>query len=140
MKAVSFATLINEKVLIPSPRTHYIAIDKEHLIDILRPILRSIYLDTDWYLAMNPDIGEGIKSGLIASALDHYVSHGYYEHRMPYEIQVEEIWYISQYPDVQEAVTKGLFSSARDHYYSVGYREGRVPHANFTLRTVNDRV
>jgi hypothetical protein len=137
MKAASFATLINQKVLIPSPRTQYVAVDKEHLVDFLKPTLRTIYVDTEWYLFTNPDIADAIRSGAVANAVDHYITFGYYEHRMPYEIEVEEKWYLTQYPDVKDAVSKGLFPSARDHYYVVGFKEGRVPHANFALRMVD---
>jgi len=137
MKVASFATLINQKVLIPSPRTQYVAVDKEHLVDFLKPSLRAIYVDHDWYLATNPDIAEAINSGIVANAADHYVTFGYYEHRMPYEINVDEDWYLTQYSDVKEAVARRLFPSARAHYYSVGFREGRLPHANFSLRLVS---
>jgi hypothetical protein len=133
MKVASFATLINQKVLIPSSRTQYVAVDKEHLVDFLKPTLRTIYIDADWYLLNNPDIAEAIRSGIVANAEDHYVTYGYYEHRMPYEIKVEEEWYLTQYPDVKDAVLKGLFGSAHGHYYAVGFREGRLPHANFSL-------
>jgi hypothetical protein len=136
MNVASFATLINQKVLIPSQRTQYVAVDKEHLIDLLRPTLKTIYVDPDWYLQSNPDIAEAIAVGTVVNAADHYVTYGYYEHRMPYEIQVEEDWYLAQYSDVKEAVAKGVFSSARDHYYVVGYKEGRLPHANFSLRLI----
>jgi hypothetical protein len=133
MNVASFATLINQKVLIPSTRTQYVAVDKEHLVDFLKPTLRTIYVDSDWYLLNNPDIAEAIQSGIVANAEDHYVTYGYYEHRIPYEIKVEEDWYLTQYPDVKEAVQKGLFASAHGHFYTVGFREGRLPHAHFSL-------
>jgi 3-phytase/alkaline phosphatase D len=84
----------------------------------------------------NPDIAEAIRSGIVENAKDHYITYGYYEHRMPYEIEVAEDWYLAQYPDVKEAVRKGLFPSGHDHYYMVGFKEGRLPHANFSLRLV----
>lgn len=120
----------------PSPRTQYVAVEKDHLVDLLKPTLRTIYVDTEWYLLNNPDIAQAIEGGIVGNAQDHYVTYGYYEHRMPYEITVEENWYLAQYPDVSEAVSKGLFSSGRDHYYVAGFKEGRLPHANFALRVV----
>jgi hypothetical protein len=99
----------------------------------LKPTLRTIYVDCDWYLLNNPDIAEAIQSGIVVNAEDHYVTYGYYEHRIPYEIKVEEDWYLTQYPDVKEAVQKGLFASAHGHFYTVGFREGRLPHAHFSL-------
>jgi len=135
MRAATFATLINQKVLMPSQRTQYVAVDRDHLVDLLAPVLRKIYIDAEWYLANNPDIVEAIERGVIADAQEHYVLSGYYEHRMPYEIEVEEEWYLAQYRDVSQAVSNGLFSSGRDHYYVAGFKEGRLPHANFALRT-----
>jgi hypothetical protein len=90
MKGTSYATLINEKILIPSPRTQYVAVDRNHLVDILKPTLRTIHLDSEWYLQNNPDIATAIESGKVGSAEDHYITYGYYEHRMPYEIKVDE--------------------------------------------------
>jgi hypothetical protein len=134
MRISTFATMVNQKVLVPSPRTQYLAVDRNHLVEFLKPTLKNIYLDVAWYLRANPDIVVAIENGVVANAEDHYVTYGYYEHRMPYEIKVEEGWYLGQYPDVREAVAKRLFSSGRDHFYSEGYREGRLPHPNFSLR------
>jgi len=138
MTVASFATLINQKVLMPSPRTQYVAVEKDHLVHFLKPTLQLIFVDSEWYLRANPDIAQAIDSGAVANAADHYVTYGYYEHRMPYEIKVDEAWYLGQYADVSEAVAKGVFGSAREHYYSVGFREGRLPHANFALRTADE--
>ena len=135
MNVATFATMINQKILTPSSRTNFIAVDRDHLVDFLRPTLRKIFLDEEWYLKTNPDIAAAITSGVIASAVDHYVSSGYYEHRMPYEIKIDENWYLAQYSDVREAVSNQLFLSANDHYYVAGFKEGRLPFAGFALRT-----
>lgn len=134
MLITTFATLINQKVFIPSPRTNYVAVDKNHLIDFMKPLLQNIYVDAEWYVKNYPDIAQAISDGVVDSASDHYVLFGYYEHRMPYEIEVDQPWYLRQYSDVEEAVGKGLFSSALEHYYLVGFKEGRLPHANFALK------
>jgi hypothetical protein len=134
MKVATYATLVNEKVIIPSARTQYIAVEKNHLISFLSPTLRQIYVDDDWYIRSNPDIVEAISSGIFSDPKHHYVACGYFEHRMPYEIIVDENWYLEHYPDVGEAVQAGTFSGARDHFYAAGYREGRLPHASFSLR------
>ena len=132
----SFATLINQKMVIPSPRTQYVAVDKNHFVEFLKPTLRNVYVDTEWYLRTNPDIADAVQSGVVADAREHYVTFGYYEHRMPYEIKVKEDWYLAQYADVKEAVSNGLFLSAHEHYYIAGFKEGRLPYANFSLRVV----
>jgi hypothetical protein len=136
MMIATFATLVNQKILMPSQRTNYIAVDKNHLVDFLKPVLREIALDADWYVRNHPDVAQAISEGAVETALDHYITFGFYEHRMPYEIEVDEPWYIAQYPDVGEAVEKGMLVSAHEHYYVTGFKEGRLPHANFTLRLV----
>ncbi len=130
----SYATLINRKLLMPSSRTQYIAVDKDHLVDFMKPSLRKIYVDPAWYVKAYPDVAEAIAKGIVADAKDHYITYGYYEHRMPYEITVEEQWYLAQYADVNAAVASGEIESARHHFYAAGFKEGRLPYAGFTFR------
>ena len=134
MMLTTFATLVNQKILIPSQRSNYISVEKNHLVDFLKPLLSQIDVDTDWYVKNHPDVACAISDGIVQTALDHYVTFGFYEHRMPYQIDVDEPWYLAQYADVGQAVAKGMFASAYEHYYSLGFKEGRLPHANFTLR------
>jgi hypothetical protein len=106
------------------------------LIDFLKPTLRQIYVDEEWYLDANPDVEAGIMEGMVQDAKDHYISAGYYEHRMPYEITVDEDWYLAQYEDVRQAVRNGDIESARHHFYAAGFKEGRLPAPGFTFKLV----
>lgn len=134
MPIATFATFVNQKILLPSSRTNYVAVEKSHLVDFMKPFLKSIYVDSDWYIGSNPDVAQAIFDGAIATAAEHYVTFGYYEHRMPYRIEVDADWYLAQYADVNEAVTSGAFASAQEHYSLLGYKEGRLPYANFILK------
>ncbi len=131
----TYATLLNKKLIVPSRKTAYIAVDRSFFVETFSKIVASIFVDEGWYLNRSPDVGEAIKQGSFSSAGDHYASVGFYEHRMPYEIDVEESWYLENYADIAEAVHSGVFQSGREHFYSLGYREGRFPHPSFTLRT-----
>ena len=133
MALPSFATLVNSKVLIPSTKTPYLAVEKHFLQKCLRPFVQEIRLDEAWYVRQNPDVAEGIRRRLVASAREHYVEHGFYENRMPYDIRVDEPWYLEQYPDVRAAVEREQYASAQAHFYAVGFGEGRLPYAGFTL-------
>jgi hypothetical protein len=104
---------------------------------VLAPTLAGVYIDQEWYLAHSPDVADAITKGEFASAQDHYAKVGFYEHRMPYEIEVDETWYLENYPDIAAAVEKGVFPTGRAHFYQLGYREGRFPHPNFTLRAAS---
>jgi hypothetical protein len=134
----TYATLLNKKLVVPSPKTPYVAVDRAFFIALLARRLGNIYVDETWYLDRFPDVREGIERGEFASAAEHYANVGFYEHRMPYEIEVDEDWYLENYPDIAIAVTKGIFQSGRAHFYRVGFREGRFPHANFTLRSAQE--
>jgi hypothetical protein len=136
MAAVPFSTLVNTKLFIPSTKTQYTAVNRNYLIDLLKPTLRLIYVDSAWYIKTYKDIAPAIEAGKITSAEEHYVTCGFYEHRMPYEILVDEPWYRKQYPDIDAAVEQGVFENASRHFYVQGFREGRMPHADFAFRMV----
>ncbi len=127
----TYATLLNKKLVIPSQKTSYLAVDKQHLSRVLQPHIERIKLDEAWYLSQYPDVREAIERGDFASASEHYINVGYYEHRMPRHILVEEAWYLEQYADVREAVANNVFASGQAHFAIAGFREGRFPHANF---------
>jgi hypothetical protein len=130
----TYATLLNKKYIVPSQKTPYVAVDRAYFATVLAPSLSGVYVDEEWYLSHSPDVAEAIARGDFASARDHFAKVGFYEHRMPYEIDVDEEWYLENYPDIATAVGKGVFASGRAHFYELGYREGRFPHANFMLR------
>ena len=130
----TYATLLNKKLVVPSLKTSYMAIDRNYFVTVLAPCLSGVHVDEAWYLSHSPDVADAIKRGEFASAKDHYAKVGFYEHRMPYEIDVDETWYLENYPDVATAVETGVFTSGRAHFYQLGYREGRIPHPHFMLR------
>ena len=131
----TYATLTNKKLVVISQKTAYLAVDRDFFVGIMSPALAKIAVDEEWYLAHSPDVREAIERKQFASAIEHYARVGFYEHRMPYEIQVDEEWYLENYPDIATAVNKGVFESGKAHFYLLGYREGRFPHPNFSLKT-----
>ena len=131
----TYATLLNKKLIVPSQKTAYIAVDRNFFVETFAKIVGIIFVDEAWYVGQSPDVGEAIQRGSFRSAGEHYASVGFYEHRMPYEIDVDEAWYLENYADIAEAVRNNVFSSGRAHFYLLGYREGRHPHPSFCLRT-----
>jgi hypothetical protein len=127
----TYATLLNKKLVVPSQKTSYVAVDRHHFALLLGPHIERIRLDSDWYLKQYTDVRDAIDRGEFVSAAEHYVKVGYFEHRMPRAIEVEEAWYLEQYPDVREAVANGVFPTGQTHFTHVGFREGRFPHPNF---------
>jgi len=129
----TFASLVNSKVVVPSTRNDYWAVNKHFLSDLLSTRLRQVHVDQAWYLSRYPDVAKAIESGTVADAAEHYRKFGYFEHRMPARIEVQEDWYLKEYADVGTAVRERVFPSAQAHFDLVGYAEGRLPFANFAL-------
>lgn len=128
----NYSVLINEKLVVPSS-TPYFAISEHFFYQLMRDFISKIYVDVSWYVKSNPDLKGAMESGMTAK--DHYCRFGYFEHRMPYEIKIEEEWYLEAYPDIREAVEQRAFPSGQSHFNVIGYREGRIPAPGFSLRT-----
>src|SRR5258708_7065238 len=86
LRLASFATLVNQKVVVLSNASEYIALDRHFFTRSLAPLIARIRLDPDWYLATYPDVKDAIANNVVADAGDHYRRHGYFEHRIPYRI------------------------------------------------------
>ena len=129
----TFATLVNRKILLPSQKTNYVGVEMHFLSLLLADRLHSVPIDEEWYLWRYPDVVSAIRTGVCSNAADHYVRHGYYEHRLPREISVDESWYLTQHEDVRRAVAGRDFLSGQQHFDEVGYREGRPPYPGFSL-------
>ncbi len=136
VKVATFASLLNQKIVVVSEEGDYVAIDQHFFQATLRPFIHRIRLDADWYLETYPDIARAIESKVVLDARDHYDRFGYFENRLPYPIEVKEGWYANAYPDVKAAIARRDFSSAQDHFEQNGFREGRVPYPGFEFDLV----
>jgi len=130
----TFASLSNLKILATHDNPQLLVVERHFLTRALERLVSTIYVDEKWYREKYIDIKLSIEQGVLKSAKDHYTRFGYYEHRMPYDIEIDDDWYLSQYPDVRAAVRREDFPCGQAHFESVGFREGRLPYANFNLR------
>ena len=128
-----YGSLLGRKVVVPSTRTGYIAVDQFLFFELMACRLADVPFDEEWYLKTYPDVGEAIAGGTISSAVKHYARFGYFEHRMPRNIVVDPVWYTEVHPDVREAIERKVYNSAQDHFEVAGFREGRLPYAGFDL-------
>jgi hypothetical protein len=133
MEIPTYATLINRKLLVPSSKKPFLAVDEHFLGQLMKPRLEKIYVDEEWYLRTYPDVNAAIMSGVVPNAKAHYCQFGFYEHRMPHRVLVDESWYLNEYPDVGEGVNAKYFASGQDHFEIFGYKEGRYPYQAFEL-------
>lgn len=134
----TYATLLNLRKILPSIKSHYVAVDRDYWVAMMEHSIRQIALDPDWYLRRYPDVSEAVRNGVLQSAMEHYCHSGYFEHRMPYRIECDPKWYLAEYPDVSRAIERNIFTSAQDHFEQIGYREGRHPYPGFALRKLGD--
>ena len=128
-----YGSLLGRKMVVPSTRTGYIAVDQFLFFELMARRLADIAVDENWYLATYPDIRDAIASGSVGSAAAHYARFGYFEHRMPRFIEVDPVWYLEAHPDVRDAINKKVYVSPQEHYEIAGFREGRLPYAGFEL-------
>jgi hypothetical protein len=134
MEIPTYATLINRKLLLPSSKKPFLAVDEHFLAQLLKPRIEKIHVDEDWYLRTYSDVSAAIQSGVVPNAKAHYCQYGFYEHRMPHCVMVDENWYLAEYPDVNDGVKSKHFASGQDHFEIFGYREGRYPYQAFELQ------
>ena len=133
LKLPTFASLLNQKIIILSESSDYVAVDKYFFNDCLRPLIDEVQLDEQWYLQKYPDVRQAIAKKIVKDAKEHFTRFGYFEHRLPYHIKVQEDWYLEQYPDIRKAIEQKELKSGQEHFETVGFREGRIPHPNFDL-------
>jgi len=133
LRLPSFASLLNQKIIILADSSDYVAVDQYFFRDCFRPLIDKIQLDEQWYLQKYPDVRQAIAKRLVKDAREHFIRFGYFEHRLPYHIRVQEDWYLEQYPDIKKAIEDKAFKSGQEHFEIVGFREGRIPHPNFDL-------
>jgi hypothetical protein len=81
----------------------------------------------------NPDVRRAVRDGAVKDGREHFVTSGFYEHRLPYEICVDEAWYLECYENVRQAVLAAVFPSGQTHFEALGYREGRLSFGGFSL-------
>jgi hypothetical protein len=99
----------------------------EDVVRLVQALLVGIDVDEAWYLEQNEDVANGIMEGKLISAKQHFIDHGYFEGRVPFQMMVDEAWYLAKNPDVAEQVEQGTFVSAQAHFEASGYFEGRLP-------------
>lgn len=82
-------------------------------------------LDADFYLATYPDVRAAVASGAHASALDHYVTAGFYQRRLPFRF--DRIAYVRKHVDAAVAVANGHYAYPLHHYIERGSALGYEP-------------
>lgn len=124
-----FATIKQNFVLTSARDRVNATIEYEALRDVIRLLLQGVTVDEQWYLKQYPDIAQAVRDGVVPSGRAHFISDGYFEGRLPFELEVDGAWYAETYPDISEAVARREFASVEEHFRNFGYQEGRLPGA-----------
>lgn len=124
---VPFSALKSSMKLLSMKGQLKVDMNYDEFLDLVKKFLLAVPIDEQWYRTTYPDVAEAIKAGAYKSARQHFVDHGYFEGRRPFELEMDEAWYLKQYPDIEQAVKNGDVESARDHFVRLGYEEGRMP-------------
>jgi hypothetical protein len=101
-----------------------VVLSAERFKAMIRVFLELIRVDEDWYRGTYPDVAQAIADGVSKSAKEHYLLHGYFEDRLPHDVEVDAQRYLASYPDVAAAAAGGG-PGAKEHYLEHGYKEGR---------------
>lgn len=101
--------------------------------DAFRLLLRVLYSNGAFshedYLARYPDVAKALREGILQSSVEHFVTTGYFEDRLPRNIDIDEGWYLAKHQDVARSVASGQLIDALTHFEDSGYLEGRAPDA-----------
>ncbi len=122
-----FSVLKNSIKLLSVKGQLKVDMNYDEFLDFVKKFLRAVPIDETWYRTTYPDVAEAIEAGAYRSAQQHFIEHGYFEGRLPFDLEVDEEFYIKQYPDIETSVQAGVVTSARDHFVRHGYEEGRLP-------------
>jgi hypothetical protein len=81
--------------------------------------------DEAFYVNANSDVANGVRAGWLASGRDHYIRHGFKEHRTPFAL--DPAWYSAQYPLAAMEVARGDYGDFIHHYVAAGKQQGCRP-------------
>tara|TARA_B100000809_G_C14829075_1_gene420316 strand:- start:125 stop:562 length:438 start_codon:yes stop_codon:yes gene_type:complete len=101
------------------------SVNRTALTDLLTGMLLLMGFDEEWYSETYPDVKRAISKGAVASGLEHFASHGFFEGRSYKPLNFDEERYLAEYPDLKAALVAGQFESAMDHFLQYGYSEGK---------------
>lgn len=112
-----------------------INISSDDFKNLVKFIISNFHFDESFYIRTYPDVADAVRSGLISSAYDHYVTSGYFEGRFGSLKGFDP----ETYCDINEDVRAGanghdIAQFAVDHFVNHGYREGR----SYTSKSPSD--
>ena len=100
---VPFKVLLKQIGLLDGFGDKPLELTLDQLLSLVRVLLASVPVDEAWYQTTYPDIAQAIRSGAVKSAKAHFVSHGYFEGRLPAEVPADKAFFASQYPEAMLA-------------------------------------
>ena len=101
---------------------------------LLRFVLEAVQFYEHRHLYLYADVTDAVANGYFRkNAGYHYVEFGYFEDRLPFQVEVDEAFHFWEYPDIEAEVSAGPLSSAQEHFERRGYNAGRLMRRNSSL-------
>jgi hypothetical protein len=112
----------------------YVSVPDEVFRRLLAGAIKSKGIfDEEFYVEKYQDVKAAVTAGIIKSGLEHYLTSGYYESRLPARLLVDERFYLRENPDVVAAIKNKEIESAQAHFDSAGFIENRSPYEGFSI-------
>ena len=134
-RLMSFAAIRRDNNMIWPVSQDKVLLQSSLFSDLLHLALKHVKVDEQYYLALYPDVSVAVEKGLFNSPRHHYITFGYFEDRLPFEVAIDEEFYCRAYPDVKASLDAGALPSARYHFERNGFKEGRLPREGWSLLT-----
>ncbi len=135
-----FALMMRDGTIRPEEDGARVSISRALLLTFFRPILMRVQFDEEYYRRTNPDLARAEATGLIGNLHEHYLDFGYFEDRLPCEVEVDAAFYTREYPDVGAGILERTVKSAQWHFESFGFREGRLPRKGWSFAEMMDQA
>ena len=101
-------------------------IEGKKVAQLIQLLAKSLVFDEKFYVKTYQDIKDGCKSGSIASAHEHYYTHGIFEGRLPSLNGFDPKAYMAANEDLVFNLGKNPSKqSLIEHYIHCGFSEGR---------------
>lgn len=111
----------------------FATVSRAVLLTLLRPFLAQVRFDLDYYRRANPDLAEAEARGELRDLHEHYLEFGYFENRLPCEVEVDGAFYAKEYADVAAGILARSVPSAQWHFDNFGFKEGRLPRRGWSF-------
>ncbi len=86
----------------PNIDERHIDLGYDEIIDFIRRMLTPTAVDDAWYCATYPGVAAAVANGVFGSAADHFIQHGYFEGKQPFEYETSDLIFPPPFPAIKQ--------------------------------------